>query len=83
MPVNWTTNVTRVSLLACAMSLTACAATSPPLPVAPPTIPRPPVASEPPASGSFWAKHCELLKSVQAVVKQSAPTSEQCSGLGL
>jgi hypothetical protein len=71
----------RASLLSSAL-LVGCASSLPPtLPaVAPPLrIPSAPVVSEPPPSGTFWARHCALLLNAQERLKTSLEGSERCN----
>ena len=65
--------------------VTGCATSSPPpLPVVSPRpqIPSLPVGIEPLPSGSYWARHCALLASVQARLKTSPPSSGACAQPG-
>ena len=65
------------------LSLTGCAATSPPSQVVtPPAIPSMPPVVEPPPSGSYWTKHCELVAKVRRLLNSTPPTSGFCPALG-
>lgn len=66
------------------LSLTACAGRSGTTPsvVPPPTIPSMPPVEEPPPSGSYWTKHCELVAKVRRLLNSTPPTSAFCPGPG-
>jgi hypothetical protein len=64
-----------------ALMLTACAANSPPpsAGVEPPKIPSPPVSNEDLTPGIYWTMVCTYRSSLQAKLKLSLPTLEQCA----
>lgn len=79
--MHWKNNAApmRALLLAFALSVTACATKSPPtLQVEPIRIPSPPAAIEPTPSGTYWTKHCALLKTVRETLKIEPPKSGPC-----
>lgn len=62
-------------LLYSALTLTACAANSPPLSVAPPVNPSLPVLSEAKPPGWYSSKQSELQAKWQRLVNSAKPTS--------